>query len=415
MISDRYPKTNPPTVLKLKSVYNPDLHLLTHYEVENITMEYRDKLLNDAASICQELTPIIRTTVCTPYISHNWPISIQPSLTKGVNIIRDLLTAVMTQEREIKELKETNSKLEHEKSQLQAETDRLKAGRFTKDELHNICHNLKATVPVEEFAQGCINEMQKLYGECPLELPKPQPTSIVPLPPGTQLQSTLDPQFQEVVNLGNADAQHLQQKDYSYGSSWRKRGGVGAFMMLARKWDRLEKMCEAHNYDIFKPISKELKTLQVHDIAEVGHKITPSTHPNPLYAETDDNTVLAQVRDLRRYLFLVESWLILQAKSINHQNNGLQGHTIPLWVTDLEASESYTPTPIATTQQIEAMVKDRMDPSFDDPYEAHLKPSQDHTSPKEHNPAEETQERLATSKKKKPPQIDKVDLFPHSH
>jgi hypothetical protein len=29
-------------------------------------------------------------------------------------------------------------------------------------------------------------------------------------------------------------------KDIEYGASWKKRGGVGAFMMLARKWDRLE-------------------------------------------------------------------------------------------------------------------------------------------------------------------------------
>lgn len=29
-------------------------------------------------------------------------------------------------------------------------------------------------------------------------------------------------------------------KDAEYGGSWLKRGGVGAFMNLARKWDRIE-------------------------------------------------------------------------------------------------------------------------------------------------------------------------------
>lgn len=29
-------------------------------------------------------------------------------------------------------------------------------------------------------------------------------------------------------------------KNRQYGGSWKSRGGVGAFMMFARKWDRLE-------------------------------------------------------------------------------------------------------------------------------------------------------------------------------
>jgi hypothetical protein len=34
----------------------------------------------------------------------------------------------------------------------------------------------------------------------------------------------------------------IRKKDsrQAYGGSWLKRGGVGAFMMLARKWDRIE-------------------------------------------------------------------------------------------------------------------------------------------------------------------------------
>ena len=32
----------------------------------------------------------------------------------------------------------------------------------------------------------------------------------------------------------------LVQKDHDYAGSWKKRGGVGAYMMLARKWDRIE-------------------------------------------------------------------------------------------------------------------------------------------------------------------------------
>ncbi len=38
------------------------------------------------------------------------------------------------------------------------------------------------------------------------------------------------------------DIETLQEKEATYRGSWKRRGGVGAFMMLARKWDRLESM-----------------------------------------------------------------------------------------------------------------------------------------------------------------------------
>ena len=46
----------------------------------------------------------------------------------------------------------------------------------------------------------------------------------------------------------------VNDKDVQYGSSWRKRGGAGAFMVIARKWDRIEQVCETRHpakYDIF--------------------------------------------------------------------------------------------------------------------------------------------------------------------
>ena len=46
----------------------------------------------------------------------------------------------------------------------------------------------------------------------------------------------------------------VNDKDVQYGSSWRKRGGAGAFMVMARKWDRIEQACEIRHpakYDIF--------------------------------------------------------------------------------------------------------------------------------------------------------------------
>jgi hypothetical protein len=79
--------------------------------------------------------------------------------------------------------------------------------------------------------------------------------------------------------VADEDVAGLKKAEESYGDSWKRRGGVGAFMMLARKWDRLERQCEKHHFDIFQSISED-------DRAE---------------------GLIDDVRDLRRYLMLVEA------------------------------------------------------------------------------------------------------------
>lgn len=96
------------------------------------------------------------------------------------------------------------------------------------------------------------------------------------------------------------DLEELKRKEQTYQGSWKKRGGVGAFMMLARKWDRLENMCERAGWDIFKA---------------VGHNISG-----------EDGSALAEIRDMRRYLALIEAEIIghteedtiAEAVSIDH-------------------------------------------------------------------------------------------------
>jgi len=56
---------------------------------------------------------------------------------------------------------------------------------------------------------------------------------------------------QEIVNT-------LYDKEANYQGSWKKRGGVGAFMMLARKWDRIEAISNAEKYDILKALEEEI-------------------------------------------------------------------------------------------------------------------------------------------------------------
>ena len=101
--------------------------------------------------------------------------------------------------------------------------------------------------------------------------------------------------FQRIKALAMQDATILEEKDKHYGASWKKRGGVGAYMVTARKWDRIETICEAYGYDIFKAASK------------TGM----------------EETVLDTIRDLRRYLLLVEEFILYErtAKGIIPDSN----------------------------------------------------------------------------------------------
>ena len=80
------------------------------------------------------------------------------------------------------------------------------------------------------------------------------------------------------------DMRELRRKEETYKGSWKKRGGVGAFMMMARKWDRLEIILSDKNtrYDVFEKIMYE-------------------------GGGGEDGSVLAEIRDLRRYLILIEA------------------------------------------------------------------------------------------------------------
>lgn len=89
------------------------------------------------------------------------------------------------------------------------------------------------------------------------------------------------------------DLARVWEKDVQYARSWMKRGGVSAFMMLARKWDRLEERVKrafgrfpgegvAHPYDIFSHIT----------------------------ADDRPEGIIDDIRDLRRYLALVEAHML---------------------------------------------------------------------------------------------------------
>lgn len=64
---------------------------------------------------------------------------------------------------------------------------------------------------------------------------------------GTELKTNFDSMLKIATDLVALS----KKKDAEYGSSWKKRGGIGAFFTAWRKADRLEAQLKQRNYDIF--------------------------------------------------------------------------------------------------------------------------------------------------------------------
>ena len=93
---------------------------------------------------------------------------------------------------------------------------------------------------------------------------------------------------QELRSVCDTDIDTLIIKGRSYGDSWKKRGGIGAFMMLARKFDRIEEAVKNNGYDVFSTYGKDAR----------------------------DEGIIDDIRDLRRYLLLVETE-VMRLKRMN--------------------------------------------------------------------------------------------------
>tara|TARA_R110000796_G_scaffold135975_2_gene252007 strand:+ start:2184 stop:2552 length:369 start_codon:yes stop_codon:yes gene_type:complete len=97
--------------------------------------------------------------------------------------------------------------------------------------------------------------------------------------------------WERMRDIAQLDLSALKKAEESYGNSWRRRGGVGAFMMLARKFDRIEHQSERHGWDVF----------------EAGE------------AFKGEAGLLDDIRDLRRYLILCEEFILNNPDEINNE------------------------------------------------------------------------------------------------
>jgi len=73
----------------------------------------------------------------------------------------------------------------------------------------------------------------------------------------------------EIPTIIERDYTFILKRDQEYHASWLKRGGVGAFMMLARKWDRFSPMVIEFNND---PVDMLLaRPDRVDDVQDLRH------------------------------------------------------------------------------------------------------------------------------------------------
>lgn len=124
----------------------------------------------------------------------------------------------------------------------------------------------------------------------------------------TETEKTRHLPFLQVV--ADADVQQLLQKDREYGASWKSRGGVGAFMMLARKWDRMENMVKG-NRDYDAPSGGAVRVIRTDE--DHVHASAYDVFAHVIGSEMergDAESLLDTLGDLRRYLLLVEAEII---------------------------------------------------------------------------------------------------------
>ena len=87
--------------------------------------------------------------------------------------------------------------------------------------------------------------------------------------------------LQHITPIAQEDAAGLLKAHESYGNSWKKRGGIGVYMIMIRKFDRMELTCEKFGYDIFEAAKRDPRA----------------------------EGIIDDIRDLRRYLNLIEAEL----------------------------------------------------------------------------------------------------------
>jgi len=124
--------------------------------------------------------------------------------------------------------------------------------------------------------------------------------------------------------VAEEDVRYLKVKDRSYGASWKLSGGRSAWFMLRRKMDRMIQMLRqpdpphgwsAEDYRSAIPLNGDPNQDVTID-ASIARYLLDAHLAEDIFGKVEadpsgrDGCVLAEVRDLRRYLLLVEAEMV---------------------------------------------------------------------------------------------------------
>ena len=109
--------------------------------------------------------------------------------------------------------------------------------------------------------------------------------------------------------IGAEDAAGLKKAQESYGDSWKRRGGVGAFFVAWRKADRLE--------------NQVAKCIVIDGLAENEKEVVATPYDIFAHVAHDPRAegILDDIRDLRRYLMLIEAEMRARGLQACHRDN----------------------------------------------------------------------------------------------
>lgn len=112
---------------------------------------------------------------------------------------------------------------------------------------------------------------------------------------------------EDLNDIARSDVDQVIQKDKEYGSSWKSRGGQGAFFQgIARKWDRIEPQIKMHGYDLFAALKADTRKEGLRDdlgdlrrylllleaeIISWGQNIVPASPTKPSFSDQYDNPI----------------------------------------------------------------------------------------------------------------------------
>lgn len=112
-----------------------------------------------------------------------------------------------------------------------------------------------------------------------------------------------------LLPIAQNDVDFLIKKDTSYGASWKKSGGRSAWFMAVRKIDRLLELMAPPE----PPPGFNIWNITSTDGVSYLQKCYYSENIFGMIAEKpkgEDGSVLAEIRDLRRYLLLIEAEMV---------------------------------------------------------------------------------------------------------